>query len=126
MKKWRVIHKIKALYDQGNGISKSAIARKHGISRNTVRKYLRLAGAIGGRWATVAVACLFAAGHIPAMMSQGATWIEISGLLRDAALGVVVILTLRRSRDIVRQTRLGTGLSASGASHRSQVRGINF
>lgn len=35
--------------------------------------FVRLASAIGRRWATVLVACLFAAGHIPAMVSQGAT-----------------------------------------------------
>jgi hypothetical protein len=63
--------------------------------------FVRLAGAIGRRWATVIVACLFAAGHIPVMMSQGATWNEVGGLLRDAGLGVAVILVLQRSRDVV-------------------------
>jgi len=37
-----VIHKIKALYDNGNGSSIRAISKKLGISRNTVRKYLRM------------------------------------------------------------------------------------
>jgi hypothetical protein len=63
--------------------------------------YVRLAGAVGSRWATVVVACLFAAGHVPAMVSQGITWSEWSGLLRDAGLGMAVILLLQRSRDIV-------------------------
>jgi len=36
-----MIHKIKALYDNGNGSSMRAIGAKLGISRNTVRKYLR-------------------------------------------------------------------------------------
>lgn len=62
---------------------------------------VRLAGVIGRGWATVVVACLFAAGHIPAMMSNGATWFELFGLLRDAGLGVAVILVLQRSRDII-------------------------
>jgi hypothetical protein len=62
--------------------------------------FVRLAAAIGSRWATVVVACLFAAGHVPAMVSQGATWSELSGLLRDAGLGVAVILVLQRSRDV--------------------------
>lgn len=63
--------------------------------------FVRLAGAIGKRWATVVVACLFAAGHIPVMISAGFTWIEAVRLLRDAALGVAVILILQRSRDVV-------------------------
>jgi hypothetical protein len=63
--------------------------------------FVRLAGAIGKGWATVVVACLFAAGHIPAMVAQGATWSELAGLLRDAGLGVAVILVLQRSRDVV-------------------------
>lgn len=63
--------------------------------------FVRLAGAVGSRWATVVVACLFAAGHIPAMVAQGATWLEAAGLLRDVGLGVAVILVLQRSRDVV-------------------------
>ncbi|MCP4824039.1 MAG: IS21 family transposase [Shimia sp.] len=37
-----MIHKIKALYDEGRGLSKRAIARELGISKNTVKKYLGL------------------------------------------------------------------------------------
>jgi predicted ArsR family transcriptional regulator len=37
-----MIHKIKALYDEGRGSSLHAIAVELGISRNTVRKYLAL------------------------------------------------------------------------------------
>lgn len=36
-----MIHKIKMLYDNGNGLSIRAIAKETGISRNTVKKYLR-------------------------------------------------------------------------------------
>lgn len=63
--------------------------------------FVRLAGAVGYRGATVVVACLFAAGHVPAMVSQGASWSELAALARDAALGVAVILVLQRSRDVV-------------------------
>lgn len=37
-----MIHKIKALYDEGKGVSVRSIVTELGISRNTVRKYLRL------------------------------------------------------------------------------------
>ncbi len=37
-----MIHKIKALYDNGNGSSIRSIAKELEITRNTVRKYLRL------------------------------------------------------------------------------------
>lgn len=37
-----MIHKIKMLYDGGQGLSIRAIAKETGISRNTVRKYLRM------------------------------------------------------------------------------------
>lgn len=39
---WVMIHKIKALYDEGQGLEIRAIARQLGISRNTVKKYLRM------------------------------------------------------------------------------------
>jgi hypothetical protein len=63
--------------------------------------FVRLAGAIGNRWATVVVPCLFAVGHIPVMVSEGATWLGLLGLLRDAGLGLAVILVLQRSRDVL-------------------------
>ncbi|MBT3204250.1 MAG: IS21 family transposase [Candidatus Marinimicrobia bacterium] len=37
-----MIHKIKSLYDNGNGLGKKAIARKLNISKNTVCKYLAM------------------------------------------------------------------------------------
>ena len=36
-----MIHRIKSLYDNGKGLSIRAISRETGVSRNTVRKYLR-------------------------------------------------------------------------------------
>jgi hypothetical protein len=63
--------------------------------------FVRLAAAIGARWATVLVAVLFAVGHIPAMVAGGATWSELGGLLRDAALGAAAISVLQHSRDVL-------------------------
>jgi transposase len=40
MKEWIVIHKIKSLYDNGNGLTERKIAKELGLSRNTVSKYL--------------------------------------------------------------------------------------
>ncbi len=37
-----MIHKIKAMYDEGKGLGIRAIARHLGVSRNTVKKYLRM------------------------------------------------------------------------------------
>ena len=42
MKEWIVIHKIKLLYDNGNGLSERKIAEALGLSRNTVSKYLHM------------------------------------------------------------------------------------
>lgn len=42
MLEWIMIHKIKALYDGGNGVSKRQIAKQLGISRNSVNKYLNM------------------------------------------------------------------------------------
>lgn len=40
MKEWIVIHKIKALYNDGSGLSMRQIAKELRISRNSVSKYL--------------------------------------------------------------------------------------
>jgi transposase len=42
MKRWSMIHKIKAMYDEGNGHSVRQIAKELSISRNTVSKYLKM------------------------------------------------------------------------------------
>jgi len=42
MKEWIVIHKIKSLYDNGNGLTERQIAKELGLSRNTVSKYLHM------------------------------------------------------------------------------------
>ena len=42
MKGWIVIHKIKSLYNGGNGLTERKIAKELGLSRNTVSKYLHM------------------------------------------------------------------------------------
>jgi transposase len=42
VKEWGVIHKIKALHDGGQGLSIRRIGERLNLSRNTVRKYLRM------------------------------------------------------------------------------------
>jgi hypothetical protein len=42
MKDWVMIHKIKAMYDKNAGGSIQEISRSLGVSRNTVRKYIRM------------------------------------------------------------------------------------
>ncbi len=42
MTRWNMIHKIKALYDNGQGQSQRSIAQELGISRTTVGKYLKM------------------------------------------------------------------------------------
>lgn len=42
MKDWVMIHKIKAMYDEGRGTSIKEIGRSLGVSRNTIRRYLRM------------------------------------------------------------------------------------
>ncbi len=62
--------------------------------------FVRLAAAVGHRKAIVGVALLFAVAHIPAMISQGASASELTGLLRDFGLGLIVLGTAWRSADI--------------------------
>jgi len=62
--------------------------------------FVRLQAALGPRIPIVLVAVLFSAGHIPAMLAGGAVWVELGGLVLDAALGVGIIAVLRRSADV--------------------------
>ena len=63
--------------------------------------FVRLAAAVGPRKAIIGVALLFAAAHIPAMISQGASASELAGLVRDFGLGLIVLGTAWRSADIL-------------------------
>jgi membrane protease YdiL (CAAX protease family) len=62
--------------------------------------FARLSSWIGNKWSIVIVAVLFAAGHIPSLLANGATIIEMSSLLADTLLGVIVLVAVSRSRDI--------------------------
>lgn len=62
---------------------------------------VRLGAALTNRWAVILVAVLFAAGHIPTIISQGASAAQLIGLVRDFGLGVVVIGTAARGADIL-------------------------
>ncbi len=61
----------------------------------------RLAAAMSRRWTVVAVAALFALGHVPALLSGGANAAEFASLAFDFVLGLVVIGTVLRSGDVL-------------------------
>ena len=54
----------------------------------------------GNKWSILLVAVLFAAGHIPSLVTNGATFIELGSLLIDAFLGVLVLTAVSKSRDV--------------------------
>jgi len=62
--------------------------------------FVRLAAAMGPRKTIGVVAFLFAAAHIPAMVANGYHAGDLTGLIRDAGLGIVVLGTAWRSADI--------------------------
>ena len=62
--------------------------------------FVRVAAAMGPRRAVMIVAALFAAAHIPSMITRGDTGAELVALLRDAGLAMLVVGTAWRSADI--------------------------
>lgn len=62
--------------------------------------FVRIRAAIGLTRTIVVVAVLFAAAHVPAMLSAGVGVNEIAGLVADAGLGIVVLYFLQRSGDV--------------------------
>lgn len=62
--------------------------------------FVRLSAWIGRRWSIVIVALLFAAGHIPALISVGATVAELGRLFIDTSIGVLILSAVSKSRDI--------------------------
>lgn len=63
--------------------------------------FLRIAGAIGYRTALILTGVIFAGGHIPAMLADGAAIAaEATQLLRDAGLVMLALSVLRRAGDV--------------------------
>lgn len=62
---------------------------------------VRLAAVIGVRAAVGAAALLFAAGHVPELLRGDAQVEALLALFADAALGVLVLGTVYRSRDVL-------------------------
>lgn len=61
---------------------------------------LSLAAAVGPRIAIGVVAALFAAAHIPAMLAAGASVDQLTSLLGDTLLGVVMLGAVLRTRSV--------------------------
>jgi hypothetical protein len=62
--------------------------------------FVRLAAAAGPGVAILGTAALFAAGHVPALLAEGASTSELIGLVRDFGLGVLVVGTAWRGADV--------------------------
>jgi hypothetical protein len=62
--------------------------------------FVRFRAAIGLRRTIALVAILFALSHIPSLLADGAGIAELTGLLLDAGLAVVVLSVVQRSADI--------------------------
>ncbi|HEY9468287.1 MAG TPA: hypothetical protein VIQ76_01595 [Propionibacteriaceae bacterium] len=62
--------------------------------------FVRFRAALGLRATLLVVATLFAAGHIPGLLEQGAAPRDLAALLGDAGLGVLALAVLHRSRDV--------------------------
>jgi hypothetical protein len=62
--------------------------------------FVRLSAWIGNKWSILLVAVLFAAGHIPSLVTNGTTFIELGSLIIDALLGVLVLTAVSKSKDI--------------------------
>lgn len=62
--------------------------------------FIRLSALIGYKLTIGIVASLFAAGHIPGMISNGANLVDLASLLADTFLGLFMLIAISRSRDI--------------------------
>lgn len=62
--------------------------------------FVRMRAAIGLLKSIILVAVLFAAAHVPAMLSAPVGFNEIMGLVADAGLGIVILYFVQRSGDV--------------------------
>ena len=62
--------------------------------------FVRFRAVLGLRVTIALVAVLFAAGHIPALLTGGAILSELSSLILDAGLGIAILSVVQRSADI--------------------------
>lgn len=62
--------------------------------------FVRLSAWIGNKRTIAIVAILFAAGHIPSLLSSGFAITELGGLILDALIGVLVLNAVSKSRDV--------------------------
>ncbi|HET6347759.1 MAG TPA: CPBP family glutamic-type intramembrane protease [Candidatus Krumholzibacteria bacterium] len=62
--------------------------------------FVRMRAALGLMRSIIVVAVLFAAAHVPAMLAAPVGLNEVTGLIMDAGLGVVVLYFLQRSGDV--------------------------
>lgn len=61
----------------------------------------RFSAAVSRRWVIVLVAGLFVVGHVPALLSAGASVAELSSLGLDFGLGLLLLGTILRSGDVL-------------------------
>ena len=62
--------------------------------------FVRLSAWIGRKWTIGIVALLFAAGHIPSLISSGASTVEISSLFIDTFIAIVILSAVSKSKDV--------------------------
>lgn len=62
--------------------------------------FVRLSEWIGGKLTIGIIAFLFAAAHIPSLISHGATLNELMTLFIDAGIGVIILSAVSKSRDL--------------------------
>lgn len=62
--------------------------------------FVRLSKWIGHIWTLGLVALFFAVGHIPSMITDGYSFQEMSSLLLDTAIGVIILSAVSKSKDV--------------------------